>query len=104
MSKKQIPNTLLLEIGFTNTVMINRIICILDIDTNPVKKMVSDNKAIGMLIDLTKDKKTKSAILMDNDYIILSPLNPETLNDRIARKGALIHGFKMEEPTNSKDI
>ena len=73
------------QIGFGNSVVVDRIIGIFSVDTNPVKKMISDSKNMGFVIDLTKDKKTKSAILMDNDYIILSPINHTTLVNRINR-------------------
>lgn len=77
------------QIGFGNSVLVDRIIAVFSVDTNPVKKMISDNKNIGLVVDLTRDKKTKTAILMDNDYIILSPLNHSTIINRIEREDTL---------------
>lgn len=74
------------QIGFGNSVLIDRIIGVFTVDTNPIKKMIADSKNIGFVIDLTKDKKTKTAILMDNDYIVLSPINHETIIGRINRE------------------
>ena len=74
------------QIGFGNSVLIDRVIGIFSVDTSPIRKMISDSKNIGFVIDLTKDKKTKSAILMDNDYIILSPINHSTLVSRIEKE------------------
>lgn len=78
------------QIGFGNSVLIDRIIGVFSVDTNPIKKMITENKNIGFVIDLTKDKKTKSAILMDNDYIILSPINHSTLVNRINRDDTIM--------------
>lgn len=84
------------QIGFGNSVLVDRIIGIFAVDTNPVKKMIADNKNIGFVIDLTKDKKKKSAILMDNDYIILSPINPATIVNRINREDTLMSKNVLE--------
>lgn len=73
------------QVGFGNSIMISRVIGIFSVDTNPVKKMISDAKLNGMVVDLTKDKKTKTAILMDNDYIILSPISHSAIISRINR-------------------
>ena len=71
------------QIGFGNSVMVDRIVAVFSVDTSPIRKMINDSKNTGMLIDLTRDKKTKTAILMDNDYVILSPINHNTIVNRI---------------------
>lgn len=87
------------QIGFGNSVLVDRIVAVFSVDTNPVKKMISDNKNIGFVVDLTRDKKTKTAILMDNDYIILSPLNHSTIINRIERED-----IKSKNQLNKEEI
>lgn len=87
------------QIGFGNSVLVDRIVAVFSVDTNPVKKMISDNKNIGFVVDLTRDKKTKTAILMDNDYIVLSPLNHSTIINRIERED-----IKSKNQLNKEEI
>lgn len=78
------------QIGFGNSVIVNRIIGVFSVDTNPVRKMIADAKNIGMVVDLSKDKKIKTAILMDNDYIVLSAINHATIVNRINREDTIM--------------
>ena len=94
MKDRKVKRTV--QIGFGNSVLVDRIIAIFSVDTNPVKKMISENKNMGLVVDLTRDKKTKSAILMDNDYIILSPINHATLVNRINREDTLMSKNTLE--------
>ena len=73
----------LLGIGFGNLVNSDRIIAIVEPDSNPVKRLVSASKEKAMLIDATLGRKTKSVIIMDSDHIILSYLSAKSLNDKL---------------------
>lgn len=73
----------LLGIGFGNLVNSDRIIAIVEPDSNPVKRLVSASKENAMLIDATQGRKTKSVIIMDSDHIILSYLSAKSLNDKL---------------------
>lgn len=95
MSKNHAPKTL--HVGFGNTVMRERILGIFAVDTNPVKKMVNEAKTIGYVIDLTKDKKTKTAILLDTGYIVLSPINHTTLANRLNKNEDSIFDELLKE-------
>lgn len=86
-----------LHVGFGNSVMVDRIQGIFDVDTNPMKKLINETKAIGYVIDITKDKKTKAAILLDTGYIILSPINHTTLANRLNKDEGSIFDDLMKE-------
>lgn len=73
----------LLGIGFGNLVNSDRIIAVVEPDSNPVKRLVSTSKEKSMLIDATQGRKTKSVIIMDSDHIILSYLSAKSLNDKL---------------------
>jgi regulator of extracellular matrix RemA (YlzA/DUF370 family) len=70
------------NIGFGNLVNTGRVLAIVRPDAAPVKRMVSRAKADNTVIDATQGRKTKSVIIMDEGHVILSALQPETLNKR----------------------
>ncbi len=72
----------LINIGFGNCVNADRIIAIVSPDSAPIKRIVSDCKEKGTLIDASQGRKTRTVIIMDNDEVVLSYLQPETLTGR----------------------
>lgn len=72
-----------LNIGFNNFVIDEHIISIVVPDNAPAKRLREDAKNREALIDATAGRKTRSIIIMDNGYIILSSVNVETLIQRI---------------------
>lgn len=73
----------LINIGFGNCVNADRIIAIVSPDSAPIKRIISDCKDKGTLIDASQGRKTRTVIIMDNDEVVLSYLQPETLTGRI---------------------
>ena len=72
----------LIHVGFGNIVNAGKIIAIVSPDSAPVRRLVSQAKSDGRTIDATQGRKTKSAIVMENDRIALSALLPETIRGR----------------------
>ena len=72
-----------LNIGFNNFVIDEHVIRIVVPDNAPAKRLREDAKNRDALIDATAGRKTRSIIIMDNGYIILSAVNVETLIQRI---------------------
>ena len=72
-----------LNIGFNNFVIDERVLSIVVPDNAPAKRLREDAKNRDALIDATAGRKTRSIIIMDNGYIILSSVNVETLIQRI---------------------
>ncbi len=72
-----------LNIGFNNFVIDEHVISIVVPDNAPAKRLREDAKNRDALIDATAGRKTRSIIIMDNGYIILSSVNVETLIQRI---------------------
>jgi hypothetical protein len=64
--------------------MSNRIIAIVSPDSAPIKRLVSDGKDKGIVIDATYGRRTRAVIITDSDYIVLSSIQPETIAGRIA--------------------
>ena len=72
----------LMNIGFGNLVNTDKIVSIVSSDSAPAKRMVQKGKEAETLIDATQGRKTKSVIFTENNRIILSALQPETLAGR----------------------
>lgn len=72
----------MLSIGRENSVPRSRIIAIIHPESSPVKKLISSKREENHLIDATRGKKTRSVILMDNGYLILSSITSVTLSEK----------------------
>jgi extracellular matrix regulatory protein A len=72
----------LINIGFGNIVAANRIIAIVSPESAPIKRLISDARDRGELIDATYGRRTRGIIISDNGHIILSALQPETIGNR----------------------
>ena len=72
----------LMNIGFGNMVNTDKVIGIISSDSAPAKRMVARGKEQETLIDATQGRRTKSVIFTENNKIILSALQPETLAGR----------------------
>ena len=73
----------LVNIGFGSMVAAGRVLSILAPDSAPIKRVIQEAKARGMLIDASYGRKTKSVLLMDTDHVILSAVSPETITARV---------------------
>ena len=76
----------LINIGFNNIVVDQRIITVVNPDSSPVKKLIELAREKGSLIDATCGRRTRSVIVTDSNHVILSALQPETISDRFQQK------------------
>ena len=74
----------LIHIGFGNIVNTDKIIAIVSPDSAPIKRMVQEARDRGVLIDATYGRRTRAVLIMDNDHLVLSALQPETVSNRLA--------------------
>ena len=74
----------LINIGFGNMVAAGRLIAIVSPDSAPIKRMVQEARDRGVLIDATYGRRTRAVLIMDNDHLVLSALQPETVSTRLA--------------------
>ena len=74
----------LLNIGFQNTVVAERVIAIVSPNSSPMKRLKDDAKAENHLIDATHGRRTRSIIVMDSNHIVLSAIQAETISHRYA--------------------
>ena len=73
----------LINIGFGNMVSANKLVAIVSPDSAPIKRIISDAKERGMLIDATYGRRTRAVVITDSDHVILSALQPETVAKRL---------------------
>jgi len=71
------------HVGFGGIVAANRILAILDPNSQPVKRMVRKAKKEGMAIDMTYGRKTRTVIILDTGHIITAAIQPETIVGRL---------------------
>lgn len=76
----------LLNVGFGNVVLANRVIAIVGPDSAPIKRVIADAKSKTTLIDATCGRRTRAVIITDSDHVILSALQPETVANRLTAK------------------
>ncbi len=77
----------LLNIGFGNTVLANRIVAIVSPASAPMKRLKEDAKQANKLIDATMGRRTRSIIITDSDHVILSGVQAETIAQRLVSDG-----------------
>ena len=76
----------LMNIGFGNVVNTSKVIAIINPDSAPIKRMIQNAKDAGTAIDATQGRRTKAVIVMENNELVLSALQPETLTGRFTGK------------------
>ena len=72
----------LINIGYGNLVAAERVLAVVSPESAPIKRIVQDSREIGMLIDASFGRKTKSVLIMDSGHTILSALTPEAVGQR----------------------
>ena len=72
----------LINIGYGTLVASERVLAVVSPESAPIKRIVQDSREIGMLIDASFGRKTKSVLIMDTGHTILSALSPEAVGQR----------------------
>lgn len=90
--------TPLLNIGFGNVVMSDRIVAIVGPGSAPIKRLKEEAKEKGRLIDATYGRKTRAIVITDSNHVILSAINPETAAMRMLGKRG-----QQEQPETPND-
>lgn len=87
----------LINIGFGNMVSAGRLVAIVSPESAPIKRMVQEARDRGILIDATYGRRTRAVLIMDNDHLVLSALQPETVANRISGQDAPMDEEEDEE-------
>ncbi len=74
----------LLNVGFGNMVVADRVIAITAPNSSPMKRLKDEARDVRHLIDVTHGRKTRSLVIMDSNHIVLSAIQSETVSQRYA--------------------
>jgi regulator of extracellular matrix RemA (YlzA/DUF370 family) len=77
---------MLLHVGLNNYVAKNRVIAILALESEPIKRMVRSAREVGRLIDTTMGRRTRSVVVLDSGHVVLSAVGHDTLAARLEGK------------------
>lgn len=77
----------LVNIGFGNTVIAQRVVAVIMPGSAPMKRLREDARNHQRLIDATHGRKTRSIIVTDSNHVILSAVHAETLSLRLNGHG-----------------
>lgn len=72
----------LINIGFGNLVSSSRIVAVVSPESAPIKRIVQEAKAKGLLVDATCGRRCKAVLITDSDHVVLSAISPETIGNR----------------------
>ena len=73
----------LLNIGYGNMVSAERIVSIVSPESAPIKRIITKTRESNMLIDATYGRRSRAVIITDSEHVILSPVQPETIANRL---------------------
>ena len=73
----------LVHVGFSNILVMNRVIAIASPNSAPTKRTIQEGRNKGLLVDMTNGRRTKAVIFTDSGHIILVALAPETIAGRL---------------------
>ena len=73
----------LINIGFGNMVSANRLVAIVSPESAPIKRIIQKAKERDALIDATYGRRTRAVLITDSDHVVLSPIQPETVANRM---------------------
>ncbi len=79
----------LINVGYGNMVAAGRMIAVVSPEAAPVRRMIQEARDSGHVIDATCGHKTRAALIMDSEHIVLSPLLPETVAARMDDRNRL---------------
>jgi len=72
----------IISIGHNNFIPNTKISMILQINSRPIKSLISKAGKTDRLIDASNGKKRKSVIVTTDGFVVLSSMAPKTLAER----------------------
>lgn len=72
----------LVEVGFDNYIVPDKIQGMIDADTKPIQRMIKNKREAKRVFDCTHSKKTRSILVLKNGYIVLLTFNTTAIDKR----------------------
>lgn len=80
---------ILVDVGFGNLINQTEVLGIVRHDSAPVKRLIDNASENYKLINASSGRKVRSAILLKDQYVVLSTISIKTLENRFTRDEAL---------------
>ncbi|WP_297055256.1 DUF370 domain-containing protein [Thermosulfurimonas sp.] len=93
----------LLNIGFGNSVVAERVVAIVNPNSAPMKRLREEAKETKRLIDATQGRRTRSIIITDSNHVILSAIQAETIAQRLTSDLLKMHEERAEGHNASEE-
>ena len=77
------PSPAVLNVGFYNYVLTDKIVAMVSSESAPMRRLVQSLRKSGNLIDATQGRRTKSIIFTTGPTVIISAISQETLAKRL---------------------
>ena len=77
------PVPAVLNVGFYNYVMTEKIVALVSSESAPMRRLVQTLRKEGSVIDATQGRRTKSVIFTTGATVVLSAISQETLAKRL---------------------
>jgi len=78
------PTPAVLNVGFYNYVLTDKIVALVSSESAPMRRLIQSVRKSGTLIDATQGRRTKAVIFTTGEAIILSAISQETLAKRLS--------------------
>ena len=72
-----------LGLGFGNSVNSEKIVAIVNPNSIPIKRLISEAREHRKVIDATYGKKTRSVVITNEDFVVLACPSTETLTRKL---------------------
>jgi len=82
----------LINIGFGNTVVGQRVVAVIMPQSAPSKRLREEARQEQRLIDATHGRKTRAIIVTDSNHVILSAVHADTLSQRLGGNHGVSRG------------
>ena len=87
----------LIHVGFDNYLTLDRVLAVASPGSAPMKRMIQRGKEQNRTIDLTSGRRTKAVVVMDDDWVSLIAITPETFSGRASSLRAAGRGDGASE-------
>lgn len=74
----------LIHVGFDNYLTLDRVLAVASPGSAPMKRIVQRAKESHRAIDLTSGRRTKAVVVMDDEWVSLIAITPETFSGRVS--------------------
>jgi regulator of extracellular matrix RemA (YlzA/DUF370 family) len=81
--------TELVHVGFGNVIAVNRVLALLSMTQQPVKRLIREAREKERLIDATHGRKAKTVVLFETGHMMLAAVTAETIAHRLASTSIL---------------